>query len=101
MCCAPESGRVAFSLHHIWRKMEGFQNGGSSSAGRASDCGSECRGFKSHLPPQVFNQLGTLEVGNLSEFASKTPDSKPKCRPNCCLTLRSSSCHRSSESVFS
>src|SRR5215470_14361552 len=26
--------------------------GGSSSAGRASDCGSECRGFKSRLPPQ-------------------------------------------------
>ncbi len=26
--------------------------GGSSSAGRASDCGSESRGFKSRLPPQ-------------------------------------------------
>src|ERR1700746_2612157 len=31
--------------------MKAFHNGGSSSAGRASDCGSECRGFKSHLPP--------------------------------------------------
>ena len=27
------------------------QNGGCSSAGRASDCGSECRGFEPHHPP--------------------------------------------------
>ena len=27
--------------------------GGSSSAGRASVCGTECRGFKSRLPPQL------------------------------------------------
>ena len=27
--------------------------GGSSSAGRASVCGTECRGFKSRLPPQT------------------------------------------------
>src|SRR5947209_10598264 len=33
--------------------MKAFHNGGSSSAGRASDCGSECRGFKSHLPPHT------------------------------------------------
>ena len=26
--------------------------GGCSSAGRAPDCGSGCRGFESHLPPQ-------------------------------------------------
>src|SRR5712672_2098781 len=30
-----------------------FLCGGSSSAGRASDCGSESRGFKSRLPPQL------------------------------------------------
>src|SRR6266568_99612 len=35
-----------------YRKLEVLAGGGSSSAGRASDCGSECRGFKSHLPPQ-------------------------------------------------
>src|SRR6266568_4732430 len=35
-----------------YRKLEVLADGGSSSAGRASDCGSECRGFKSHLPPQ-------------------------------------------------
>ena len=29
-----------------------FLCGGSSSVGRASDCGSECRGFESRLPPQ-------------------------------------------------
>ena len=30
-------------------------SGGSSSAGRASVCGTESRGFKSHLPPQQFS----------------------------------------------
>ena len=25
--------------------------GGHSSVGRASDCGSECRGFEPHIPP--------------------------------------------------
>ena len=36
-----------------YRKLDVLADGGSSSAGRASDCGSECRGFKSHLPPQI------------------------------------------------
>ena len=36
--------------------------GGSSSAGRASDCGSECRGFKSHLPPQNLETGSALEA---------------------------------------
>ena len=27
--------------------------GGLSSVGRASDCGSECRGFEPHIPPQT------------------------------------------------
>ena len=30
-------------------------SGGSSSAGRASVCGTECRGFKPRLPPQPFS----------------------------------------------
>src|SRR5882762_489707 len=30
------------------------KSGGSSSAGRASVCGTECRGFKPRLPPQPF-----------------------------------------------
>lgn len=30
-----------------------FLYGVSSSIGRASDCGSECRGFESHLSPKV------------------------------------------------
>src|SRR6266403_2190480 len=29
------------------------RSGGSSSAGRASVCGTECRGFKPRLPPQL------------------------------------------------
>ena len=32
--------------------------GGYSSVGRAPDCGSGCRGFKSHYPPHcIFNHL--------------------------------------------
>ena len=30
-----------------------FTSGGSSSAGRASVCGTECRGFNPRLPPQL------------------------------------------------
>ena len=32
------------------------QYGGHSSVGRASDCGSECRGFEPHSPPQGCHQ---------------------------------------------
>ncbi len=32
--------------------FEKEQHGGHSSVGRASDCGSECRGFEPHSPPQ-------------------------------------------------
>ena len=28
------------------------EHGGYSSVGRASDCGSECRGFEPHYPPK-------------------------------------------------
>ena len=31
--------------------FERRQHGGHSSVGRASDCGSECRGFEPHSPP--------------------------------------------------
>jgi hypothetical protein len=37
--------------------------GGSSSAGRASVCGTECRGFNPRLPPQFPN---TILINNLS-----------------------------------
>ena len=30
--------------------------GGHSSVGRASDCGSECRGFEPHSPPENKNE---------------------------------------------
>ena len=33
------------------RILQGAQNGGYSSVGRASVCGSECRGFDSHYSP--------------------------------------------------
>ena len=38
-------------------------NGGRSSVGRAPDCDSGCRGFKSHRPPQfsACNPLKSLE----------------------------------------
>src|SRR6266513_1212994 len=36
------------------------QSGGSSSTGRAPDCGSDGCGFDSRLPPQYFSQLATL-----------------------------------------
>ena len=32
--------------------FEKEQHGGLSSVGRASDCGSECRGFEPHIPPK-------------------------------------------------
>jgi hypothetical protein len=34
--------------------------GGSSSTGRASDCGSDGCGFNSRLPPQCFSELQSL-----------------------------------------
>ena len=34
------------------RILQGAQNGGYSSVGRASVCGSECRGFDSHYSPK-------------------------------------------------
>ena len=37
-------------------------HGGCSSAGRASDCGSECRGFESHHPPYNEGALPPLFV---------------------------------------
>ena len=33
--------------------FEKEQHGGHSSVGRASDCGSECRGFEPHSPPKT------------------------------------------------
>jgi hypothetical protein len=38
-----------YDLLHIW--------GGRSSAGRALDCGSSGRGFKSHRSPSHFKDL--------------------------------------------
>ena len=32
------------------------RHGGLSSVGRASDCGSECRGFEPHIPPENKNE---------------------------------------------
>lgn len=37
--------------------------GGISSVGRASDCGSEGRGFDPHIPPQKFKFL--IDICNL------------------------------------
>ena len=43
--------------------FEKEQHGGLSSVGRASDCGSECRGFEPHIPPQILkNQQVTLKT---------------------------------------
>ena len=39
-----------FNLQFAMRTQ--FAHGGHSSVGRASDCGSECRGFEPHSPPQ-------------------------------------------------
>ena len=44
--------RATFS----WRRAK--QYGGRSSVGRASDCGSECRGVESLRPPQNMRQGG-------------------------------------------
>ena len=38
-----------FNLQFAMRTQ--FAHGGHSSVGRASDCGSECRGFEPHSPP--------------------------------------------------
>src|SRR6516165_6778422 len=59
LCCwpivNPAEGVHAFPTLSARAKLTIY--GGSSSAGRASDCGSECRGFKSHLPPHTFPSL--------------------------------------------
>ena len=43
-------------------------NGGRSSVGRAPDCDSGCRGFKSHRPPhflaEVVELVDTLDLGS-------------------------------------
>ena len=51
--CSRFRGCVLF--HEIWivRDEESFY-GGLSSVGRASDCGSECRGFEPHIPPKAL-----------------------------------------------
>ena len=36
--------------------------GGYSSVGRASDCGSECRGFEPHYPPKRDDRWSSLLV---------------------------------------
>ncbi len=41
----------AVPLHPLLRNTRRL-NGGFSSVGRASDCGSECRGFEPHTPPK-------------------------------------------------
>ena len=50
------SKKSAKNLHNS-KKSSTFapafeQHGGHSSVGRASDCGSECRGFEPHSPPR-------------------------------------------------
>src|SRR6516225_3724787 len=66
LCCwpivNPAEGVHAFPTLSARAKLTIY--GGSSSAGRASDCGSECRGFKSHLPPQSSR----LKIGALVLF---------------------------------
>lgn len=39
------------------RRLFETPNGGCSSVGRATDCGSVCRGFESHQPPQKSNDI--------------------------------------------
>ncbi len=62
-----ECGRLIYSV-------KSSSVGGRSSAGRASDCGSECRGFKSHRPPQLLNpftvdlRLGIVRHHNVRHF---------------------------------
>ena len=61
-------------------------SGGSSSAGRASVCGTECRGFNPRLPPQLPNFSSRIHrashgfllfsghrPANKSKIASKSP----------------------------
>ena len=40
--------------------FEKEQHGGLSSVGRASDCGSECRGFEPHIPPETKTAAFTV-----------------------------------------
>ena len=54
-CRASAASRSALqaAFAHPQSVVNWNHDGGSSSVGRASDCGSECRGFKSRLPPQL------------------------------------------------
>jgi hypothetical protein len=63
ICCRPAHPRTR--PRHYSSRYKGHvkldTSGGSSSAGRASVCGTECRGFKSRLPPQLLpNRLPYL-----------------------------------------
>ncbi len=77
-----------------------FPVGGRSSVGRASDCGSECRGFKSHRPPQnprknshQFHQrrVPTVFCG-LQQEQTKQLTSKPSGTPHEVRNDRGFSC---------
>ena len=52
-------GRCFFQLLKLLKllKLALCAHGGYSSVGRASDCGSECRGFEPHYPPKKTNYL--------------------------------------------
>ena len=60
--------------------------GGLSSVGRASDCGSECRGFEPHSPPpDILRDVFFLGAKNVSSgllrsnSLSATTDNKNDC----------------------
>ena len=44
-------------------------NGGRSSVGRAPDCDSGCRGFKSHRPPHLLSDMGKVLENSSHVFA--------------------------------
>ena len=70
----------SFSIRFSHAKL--LASGGSSSAGRASVCGTECRGFNPRLPPQLphSSHRPPLHLGatfRLGKCSSRTAGSTP------------------------
>jgi hypothetical protein len=74
-----EESREEASFRGGLRRDKLAGNGGSSSAGRASVCGTECRGFNPRLPPQLDLNLFRLRVHDEKLWDAKSrPQTAPR-----------------------
>ena len=72
------------NLQRHFRVVKSIIYGGRSSVGRAPDCDSGCRGFKSHRPPHFFAEVVELvDTLDLGSSASRRESSSLSFRTIC------------------